>query len=390
MTSLRTYPSSRLQFSRGVSLVELMIAMVLGLLVTAGAIGIFLASNQTYRATQNLSQIQESARAAFELMARDVREAGGSPCERNLPIANALNGGTNWWASFGQPVIGFDGNVAMPGAADLADGTGGGNFGTGAGQRVEGTQAIQLKSAMSNNVTVADHQPTSADMKLNTANHGLRDGDIAMVCDFRQVGIFQISNVQPGVNDNLVHNTGGTISPGNSTRDLGTGTDGTPTAYAYGCATGVRGQNCPSPDTRKCKDNSQTDAQSLDPVTGSCRPWSATVAKITSSRWYIGNSMTLRPDGTRGRSLFRVGATNSGGSIVQQRQEIATDVESLTLAFLPDRATSYQSAASITDWDAISAVRITLALSSPEAVGTDDTRLQRSIEHVVTLRNRIP
>lgn len=389
MKSLRQ-PLTRFRQARGLSLVELMVALVLGLLVVAGAIGVFLSNSQTFRATDNLSRMQESARAAFELMARDVREAGGSPCERNLPIANALNGGGAWWASFGQPVLGFAGGVAMPGAANLADSTGGGNFGTGVAQRVNGTEAIQLKSAISNNVTVADHQPTSADMKLNTAEHGLRDGDIAMVCDFRQAGVFQISNVQPGINDNLVHNTGGSISPGNTTKDLGTGADGTPAAYAFGCASGVRGQTCPAPDTRKCKSNSQSDAESLNPVTGSCRPWSATVAKLTSSRWYIGHSMTRRPDGTRGRSLFRIGPTNSGGTIAQQRQEIAADVDNLTLAYLPEGGTNYLSAAAVTDWDAISAVRITLALSSPEAVGTDGGRFARTIEHVVTLRNRIP
>ena len=59
---------------RGLSLIELMIAMMLGLLVVASASAIFLSNRQTYRATEGLGRVQESGRMAFELMARDLRE----------------------------------------------------------------------------------------------------------------------------------------------------------------------------------------------------------------------------------------------------------------------------------------------------------------------------
>src|SRR3546814_13863371 len=76
----------------GFSLVELMVAMVLGLLVSGSAIGIFISNRQANRATDSLSRIQENARTAFELMARDVREAGGNPCGRNLLVTSVING----------------------------------------------------------------------------------------------------------------------------------------------------------------------------------------------------------------------------------------------------------------------------------------------------------
>src|SRR3546814_14216761 len=86
----------------GFSLVELMVAMVLGLLVSGSAIGIFISNRQANRATDSLSRIQENARTAFELMARDVREAGGNPCGRNLLVTSVINGsGGNWWVSLG-------------------------------------------------------------------------------------------------------------------------------------------------------------------------------------------------------------------------------------------------------------------------------------------------
>src|SRR5690606_22126939 len=69
----------------GLSLVELMIALALGLVVSGAAIGVFLANQQTYRSTESIGRIQESARVAFELMAREVREAAGRSEERDLP-----------------------------------------------------------------------------------------------------------------------------------------------------------------------------------------------------------------------------------------------------------------------------------------------------------------
>src|SRR5688572_25344418 len=76
----------------GFSLVELMISLVLGLLVTAAAVGIFLSNQRTFRATESLARIQEDGRVAFELMARDLRQAAGNPCGRTLPMANVLSG----------------------------------------------------------------------------------------------------------------------------------------------------------------------------------------------------------------------------------------------------------------------------------------------------------
>jgi type IV pilus assembly protein PilW len=64
----------------GFGLIELLIAMVLGLIVIGAAFAIFMASQNTYRSNEDLSRIQESARVAFELMSRDIRAAGGSAC----------------------------------------------------------------------------------------------------------------------------------------------------------------------------------------------------------------------------------------------------------------------------------------------------------------------
>jgi len=80
MSALHVNARNAARQEAGFGLIELMIAMVLGLIVIGAAFAIFMSSQNTYRSNEDLSRIQESARAAFELMSRDIRAAGGSAC----------------------------------------------------------------------------------------------------------------------------------------------------------------------------------------------------------------------------------------------------------------------------------------------------------------------
>ena len=64
----------------GFSLIELMVAMVLGLIVLGAAISVFQSNLRTYQANGGLNRVQEGSRVAFELISRDLRAAGGSAC----------------------------------------------------------------------------------------------------------------------------------------------------------------------------------------------------------------------------------------------------------------------------------------------------------------------
>ncbi len=343
--------------NRGLSLVELMLSMLLGLLVVAGAITIFVSNSQTYRATESLGRVQENSRVAFELMVRDLREAGGSACERDLPTVNVLNNaGTDWWATWGAAVTGFESNTPFPEAA----------FGTAAGTRVEGTDAMEIKSAISNGVMVDDHQPESAQFKVNTVNHGLDDGDIVMVCDFNQAAIFQITNASPGTNETVVHNPG-TGTPGNATKclaltgDAGCSAGGPVKTYTFGCFDG----------------QSNSGGTCVDP-----RNWPANIAKLQSWRWYIGNN------GRGGRSLYRTGLRNAGGVLQPDPVEVAENVVDMQLEYLVPGATGYVDSSAGVSWPDVTAVRVTLSLASVDNVGTGGVPITRSIQHVVALRNR--
>lgn len=63
----------------GLTLVELMIALGLGLLLVAGVGAVYLGSSQTYRVAQEGARIQESGRYALDVIGRSLRQAGYAP-----------------------------------------------------------------------------------------------------------------------------------------------------------------------------------------------------------------------------------------------------------------------------------------------------------------------
>jgi type IV pilus assembly protein PilW len=348
MTSMRTLSgrhSARGRASRtsvhGLTLVELMIALMLGLLVVGSASAIFISNRQTYRATEGLGRVQENGRMAFELMARDLREAGGNPCgnadrKEPLKLVNVLNSpGSNWWSNWNNGIIGYE---AAMGAAPA--------------NRVAGTDAVDLMSGdNSSGVTVVQHVATSAQFKLNTVNHSLDDSDIAIVCDWRQASLFQVTNAQPGTNEVVVHNVGGGASPGNCSKGLGYAnppkctTNGTP--YEYG-------------------PNSM-------------------IVRLHAVRWFVGTT----PGG--GRSLFRTTLINNGGTLVARAQEIAEGVDDMELQYLLAGAANYVDATAVpaNRWNDVTAVRVTLDMLSADRAGVGGAQLARRIAHTVTLRNRM-
>lgn len=309
---------------RGLSLIELMISMVLGLLVVGGAIGVFLSNQQTYRATESLARVQENARVAFELMAREVREAAGNPCAADLPTANVLKNATaSWWSNWANGVVGYEnGSLAVS---------------------ATGTDAIELLSGTSGGVTVVGHDKNSAQFKVNTPDHGIEDFDILMVCDYGQASIFQATNVNSS-NVTIVHNTGSVGSgPGNCTKGLG---------LPLQCTTnGTYKQYGPN----------------------------SIVVKLHAAQWFVA------VNGRGGRSLYR--RTMDKG-VVGASEEVADGIQDMQIQYLVEGGNDYVNAAAGVDWPHVTAVRIILTVQGSERVGTDGNVLTRQIAHVVNLRNR--
>jgi type IV pilus assembly protein PilW len=64
----------------GLSLIELMIALALGLVLTLGVVQIFLGSSQTYRLSDSLGKVQENIRFTMSTLQYEARMAGHFGC----------------------------------------------------------------------------------------------------------------------------------------------------------------------------------------------------------------------------------------------------------------------------------------------------------------------
>jgi type IV pilus assembly protein PilW len=93
--------------TRGFSLVELMVAMAIGLVLLAGALSVLYSSKVTYNENTRVARLQESGRAAVELMLRDMRAGGFKGCNQNTLFTNALGSTTLLW-NFAAPAQGFE------------------------------------------------------------------------------------------------------------------------------------------------------------------------------------------------------------------------------------------------------------------------------------------
>ncbi len=340
----RRLPAVPARSARGHTLVEMMIALVLGLVLVGGVFVVFMGSRASFKTSDNLSQLQDSARIAFAVMGREIREASGTGCgnggradngiaRRNESVLNAAQSATPaWWSQLGAGIQGFESSQASPAVA----------IGTAQGQRRADTDALQLAGAYGAGFSVDQHDGTANQFKLNTSASGLTANDVLIACDYRQSTVFNASTV-----------SGSTIS--------------------YAAGTAPRG-NCGTALAYDVSGTCSTQSYQFDPLV-------SRVTRFGASTWYIGNGSSGRP------SLYRVFL--DGGP-----EEIAQGVTDMQVRYLTDGATGYVDATAITDWTTVSSVRVTLTFESYEAGVTTDTtgerRLSTTTTNTIALRNRMP
>ena len=175
----------------GVTLVELLIAMLIGAFLVGGILQIFAGARQTYRVHDATSRMQENGRMALEVLARDIRMADFWGCaSKTIDIVDNLN----------------------PAGTDYADFATGGVEGTDGGS---GPDSLTLRGGFDSDIRLdPPYGPqASAVLHINKVS-GLQEGDIVMVSDCSNGDIFQISNANPDDSGTLVHNTG-SGNPGN-------------------------------------------------------------------------------------------------------------------------------------------------------------------------------
>ena len=66
--------------AKGLSLVELMIAILIGTILLLGLVQIYAATRESYRLSEGMSRVQENGRFALDFLQRDIRLAGHFGC----------------------------------------------------------------------------------------------------------------------------------------------------------------------------------------------------------------------------------------------------------------------------------------------------------------------
>lgn len=79
---------------RGLTLIELMVAMVLGLLVAAGIVTVFASTSSSSKAQNQLARLQEEGRFAITRISDDLSMANGQYCTNTGGVAKPATGGT--------------------------------------------------------------------------------------------------------------------------------------------------------------------------------------------------------------------------------------------------------------------------------------------------------
>jgi type IV pilus assembly protein PilW len=72
----------------GVTVIELMVALLLGLLLTGGAIQVFVSNRATYGFNEGFARVQENGRFALDTLSYHARLAGYLGCLSDVPRYN--------------------------------------------------------------------------------------------------------------------------------------------------------------------------------------------------------------------------------------------------------------------------------------------------------------
>lgn len=362
---------NRWSSQQGFSLVEMMVAITIGLLLLAGLGTVYLGSTQTFRQQEALARMQEGARYAFEVMTLDIRQAGYTGCAPRNQTFSTLNVSTppDWYNNLGMlPLMGFESGAGLPAAV------------TGA---LANTDAVGiLRADDSGNFRVQNHNGTSATIGLGV--HSLQQGEIltAVPPDCSMAATFQMTNVNNNsTTTQVVHNNGNAVTPGNSTECLG---DPGP------------------PPTAPCA--------APTPATNPDLPPNSKIMRMRGTIYFLANN-TNAPSQP---SLFREILSTSGGNAVSIAEELIEGVENMQILYGEDTSApidqnvdQYVTADAVTNWDNVFAVRVSLLMRSVEnsvvnqpqevmfngatvnsGVGAD-RRLRKVFTTTIAVRNRL-
>ena len=365
------YRGGSAQRQKGLTLIELLVSMTIALIVLAGVVQMMVDNKSKFRLADELAFIQENARYAVDKLGRELRMAGYSGCGASANVANVVNGAGNFYNGFG--LEGWDESESL---TEFPSEFRNDMWGAAGWSNTDPTQsdAFIVRYANGDSAigidSTAPNTNASAVIKVLNA-HDVQKGAImvAVNSSCAQVSVFQYTGTNTSNNqEQFVHNTGSSTSPGNCTKKLfGTG---------------------------DCSNDSGLDTKDF----GS----GGSVIEFGANAYYIGPSSI---DASI-PSLYREKIQAVSGSVSSVSEELLIGVENMQVTYGIDTDTPadgqvnrYVRADQVTDWNMVGSARIELLLRSLNNVWSDDTTftfkgtdytdrlLRQKVTSTVLLRN---
>jgi type IV pilus assembly protein PilW len=305
--------------NQGLTLIELMIAMLIGTMLLSGTLAMFISNKRIYKEQESMGRLQENARFGLGILMYDIRMAGYTGCSNSISnVENHVAGAS------GTNILDF--SNAVEGSESKANWLPT-NSTDGVASMLAGTDGISVRYLDDTGLQIQPpYMPTASAALQVTANNGLIVGEIVGVADCDSADIFQISNANPDTSGTIAHNTG-TGTPGNATKDL----------------------------QKKYLGD-------------------ASIVKFISRRYFIATGAYGGP------SLFRnhfamdkddADGDNNRTEMIQHSQELIEGVENMQILYGEDTssdkiANTYLTAANVTNWDNVVSVRLSLLFRTVE------------------------
>ena len=174
---------------RGISMVELMIAMLLGLILTGSVLQLFSSNKATFNNMEGLSQIQDNARAGLERMKTRVRMAGYLGCSNlNILDPNNITGPTG--------TVVLNKNVQITGTEND---TNAGNL------IVDGTDTVNIIAAGAADTAMSiDMTNMTSDISLIANPSNFQANALVIVSDCENTDIFRATGVSTSGSNFLI------------------------------------------------------------------------------------------------------------------------------------------------------------------------------------------
>lgn len=342
--------------ARGLTLVELLVSISIGLVVVGALVALYLSTARSYRQLEALSQLQSNARYVFEIMGYDIRMAGNMTCQipgQANPSNFINNYATQWWSNTDRPLLGQDETADSNAVGDANfPQTAPGGYGPNA---LRGDTLIVLRANADDTAPgVVSSYSTGSTNPIALSSGSFNIGSLLLLTDCQTTAsLFQMTGNTGGIQHSTALTTG-------SSQDM-------------------------------------TGAKLL--------PLSANAYYLRNSGRKYSRSNSLIP------SLYRQTLTTSSNAPATSAEELVSGVTDLQILYgvgTPNAdgtlvISAYVEARNVTDWTRVLAVRVTVMLESQDdnvstasssftlGNGTviTDRRLRRSYTMTFGLRKRL-